>query len=134
MAAAMGTTNQDGHLVPNYSHHVPQRGRHSCGSEGKKLMRSWEQKGTLILLVCECGEKLEKGFLCCNVWLLELMIKRKRNLLLDSICETTHILMIPYLSQCHNTILLFTRGGQSTQFHYLSESIDTAGQILLHYK
>ncbi len=49
----------------------------AVGSEGKKLMRGWEQKGTLIFLVCECGEKLEKGFLCCNVWLLELMIKRK---------------------------------------------------------
>ncbi len=26
------------------------------------------------------------------------------------------------------------RGGQITQLHYLSESIDPAGQILLHYK
>ncbi len=26
------------------------------------------------------------------------------------------------------------RGGQSTQLHYLSESTDTTGQILLHYK
>ncbi len=29
---------------------------------------------------------------------------------------------------------LSNRGGQSTQLHYLSESTDTAGQILLHYK
>ncbi len=27
-----------------------------------------------------------------------------------------------------------TRGGQSTQLHYLSQSTDPAGQILFHYK
>ncbi len=32
------------------------------------------------------------------------------------------------------SLCVLCRGGQSTQLHYLSESTDTAGQILLHYK
>ncbi len=31
-------------------------------------------------------------------------------------------------------VLATSRGGQSTQLHYLSESTDTNSQILLHYK
>ncbi len=39
------------------------------------------------------------------------------------------------LTALFNSVCLdIIRGGQSTQLHYLSESTDTAGQILLHYK
>ncbi len=56
MTAAMGTTNQDGHLVPNYSYNVPQRGRHSCWEWRKKADDELRTEG-LWLFLCVNGER-----------------------------------------------------------------------------
>ncbi len=50
MAAKMGTTNQDGHLVLNYSYNVPQRGRHSCWEWRKKADDELRTEGLWLFL------------------------------------------------------------------------------------
>ncbi|KAL1257198.1 hypothetical protein QQF64_012743 [Cirrhinus molitorella] len=62
----MGTTNQDGYLVQNYSYHVPQQRDTAVGSEGKRLLMNWEQ-GNLLLLAELQGPGMGAGVLPCQL-------------------------------------------------------------------
>jgi len=102
---AMGTTNQDGHLVPDYSYQVPQGWGRSCCEWRRKAVNELrtERDGLFCLRSMKWSWK---SFWLWNrmFWVLSWSIKRNQwlDVCLDSICEPTHTLMIPYLSQCHN--------------------------------